>query len=317
VQIVANTSHTHMAAFLSIDVGDMVKITESNLGLANYYYVQGIEFEIISNSVIIYSWILTDVEPSVYNGALTLASMEFTDSNSQSINFGTIDKITDEDELTIIMSVYPHQTDNNVQILISYGSYDVTEPINGYFRIGYVWDVIGGTGAKIDYTSLSFSGGQYSCYSDCTNAIPINEWRRIAITINTKSLSQSPLFYIDSVIKPTVITSVGSGSYVSGMVNPIIVGGNINADGTYDNNFDGLLKNVLIYNTILTPDEIAADAASPGSVTRGLVFRGLCIPTSQTADYYDAALTTSQLLFDDVNGVSGIPRGTPTCREIT
>jgi len=73
---------------------------------------------------------------------------------------------------------------------------------------------------------------------------------------------------------------------------------------------------VLMYNRVLSAAEIALDAAGT-LITDGLVFRGLCIPTSQASDYYDAALTELQKVFDNINGLIGTPKDAPVCREIT
>jgi len=321
VQIVANTSHTHMAAFLSIDVGDMVKITESNLGLANYYYIQGIEFEIISNSVIIYSWILTDVEPSVALGTRTLASMEFTYANNQVLDFGRIHEAEDAEERTVILSVYPHAYRD--QKLFDYGGVSVSHFYDSC-RYQFYLKYTSGTEMYLGRTNAGWTGDygiRYSSYLE-TN-IRRYAWARIAVTEKVRDANAEPTFYVGG--EAVALASVGPlkegqptiGSKLSEDGIKLYIGGYyLSDDDIYQNSFDGLIKNVLMYNRVLSADEIALDAAGT-LITDGLVFRGLCVPTSQTADYYDAALTTSQLLFDDVNGVSGIPRGAPTCREIT
>lgn len=322
VQIVANTSSTHMLAFLNIDVGDMVKITESNLGLANYYYVQGIEFEIISNSVIIYSWILTDVEPSVALGTRTLASMEFTYANNQVLDFGRIHRAEDEEERTVILSVYPHAYRD--QSLFDYGGISVS---NFYDSCRYqvYLKYASGTEMYIGRTNAGWTGDygiRYSSYLE-TN-IQTNAWSRIAVTEKVRDAVAEPTFYVGgaAVALQMGVEDLPAGKPCSGSklsedgINLYVGGYYLSDTNVYLNNFDGLIKNMLMYNRVLSAAEIALDAAGT-LITEGLVFRGLCVPTSQTANYYDAALTTSQLLFDDVNGVSGIPRGTPTCREIT
>jgi hypothetical protein len=319
VQIVANTSHTHMAAFLSMDVGDMVKITESNLGLSNYYYVQGIEFEIISNSVIIYSWILTDVEPSVASGALTSATMEFEILTDKAIDYGVIPAIENALERTIILSVYVSSTTG---VPFSYGADSNTTGLQTQNTI-YIFN----ESAKyyLGFRNSGFTTQAGLWYSD-KDATPItaSTWARIAITVEPNKTNSFPLFYVDGALvapEPDIDGSVHQlpiGSRIGEENTCLYLGGVYSVDtDDYLCKFTGQIKNPLVYNRILSADEIALDAATPGCITEDLEFAGIYIPTSKTTEYYDAALTELQKVFDNINGLIGTPKDAPVCREIT
>jgi hypothetical protein len=102
-----------------------------------------------------------------------------------------------------------------------------------------------------------------------------------------------------------------------GETGPLIIGGEKDsATGIYTSTFDGLIKNIKIYNRLLSAAEITADAAGT-HISNGLVFWGPFAPTEALTDYYDAALTTSQKLIDAVTGKVGTPQNAPVCREIT
>lgn len=321
VRMITNTSDTHMAAFLSIDIGDIVKITESNLGLADYFYVQGIEFDIIDGSVIAYSWTLTDADPSIALGTNTLAAIEFTYANNQVIDFGRVHKLEDSPERTVILSVYPHQYAD--QSLFEYGGISVAHFYDSC-RYQFYLKYDSGTEMYLGYTCAGWTDDYGIIYSHKLESnIQTNTWSRIALTSYPKSAEITPSFYIGG--SPVAIyegASVGGwfrrpiGSKLSEEGIKLYLGGYYLSDtNVYQNSLDGVMKNVLIYNRILSAAEIALDAAGT-LVTNGLVFRGLCIPTSQTAAYYDQALAASQKLYDDINGTIGTPYGAPTCREI-
>lgn len=311
VQMVANTSSVHMMAFLNIDVGDMVKVTESVLGLDDYYYVQGIDFDIIDGSVIAFSWLLVEVADIFVQGALTSAAVDFTSSSSQSVDFGVIEKILNIPEITIVFSV-KRDTDYDSQRLICLGTYDSGTLTNGTTLITLYKPT---DKFLVSYTSCMFSGN-YSSWRSTGATLIGNDLIRIAVTYKPQIAFNSPSIFIDGTEQNVMQTDIPSGNVISNDGCGLTIGGYKETDGIYHNNFDGLIKNVLIYNRILSADEIALDASGT-LITDGLVFRGLCIPTADTATYYDAALTESQYLYDDINGAIGVPHGAPTCREIT
>jgi hypothetical protein len=152
-----------------------------------------------------------------------------------------------------------------------------------------------------------------------STSIQDNAWSRIATSYYPRDGRKEtlPAFYVGgSAISLSQTADKDANSLESEIGIPLIIGGYKFSDLITRESYGSfIIKNVLIYNRILTAAEIAADAAGT-LVTDGLVFRGLAIPTNQANAYYDAALTTSQPLHDDINGALGIPYGAPTCREI-
>jgi len=323
VQMVANTSSVHMLAFLNVDIGDMVKITETNLGLDDLYYVQGIDFDIIDGSVIVFSWSLVDVRDSLALGTLTEAAIEFTFGGNNCVNYGHIQSITGSNERTVIMSVYPHNTTDN-QVIWAVGSYylaTVQQPCSS-FRL------MKGTG---DNMYVRFSNQGFSTTTgvwEWVDCVTKNTWARIAFTYKLGDPLAIPVLYVNgSEItgrgqEGRVTTTPPVGDPISEEGAELMLGGQYYVQGLpahpyYQNLFDGVWKKPYIYNRILTAGEVALDAAGT-VITDGLIFRGSCIPTSKTALYYDQALTTDLPTYDDVGGIVGVIHGSSAiCREIT
>ena len=311
VDFIANKSDSLMIAFLSMDVGDMVKITESTLSLADYYYIHGIEFNIESGDVISFSWLLSEAEPSVTNGGLTLASVEFTYNSGQVIRFSGINKLTESYDRTVIFDVYPTLT-NDSQTVFQFG---VTDQNHLTHEAGFI-EYDSGDNFYFRYMDFGYSEQGYEVEFD--NCIKQNTWQRIAFRWKYKYTAYIPGCFVNGINIPIFTYSV-IGYQTEHDKSSFFIGGDytipLTGEPYYWNSFAGKIKNFYGYNRLLTDLEIAADAAGT-LVTDGLVFRGLAIPTNQADAYYDAALTTSQPLHDDINGALGIPYGAPTCREI-
>ncbi len=323
VSFVANKSSQQMLAFLAIDIGDMVKITESGLNIDGYYYVNGVEFSITEGNIIAYSWTLTEAQDSLTLGTLTDVAVDYTYASNQVVEYHEIQAMENNEERTIICSIYPHVLRDGQQAVI-YGGISGLNFENPRYMFYLKYD--SGTEMYMGLSNIGWTGDYDIRYSHKTDTnITINNWHRIAVTDNPKSTVLEPAFYKDgaavALAQSDVTpfegkTPVGSKGDEDGLL--LYIGGYFIIDnGIYQNIWDGLIKQVCIYNRRLSAAELALDAATPGCITDGLVFRGLCAPTAGTAAYYDAALTTSQYLYDDVNGAIGVPHGAPTCREIT
>jgi len=59
IDLLANTNNDLMHLFLYLDIGDLVQIIETNQGIDNFYYINGIKFT-IKGKAIYYSWVLKD-----------------------------------------------------------------------------------------------------------------------------------------------------------------------------------------------------------------------------------------------------------------
>ncbi len=310
----ANTSSQHMLAFLVIDVGDLVKITDN--GKTYYCYVQGVSFSVSSANIIDFKWILKEAPRTLDNGGLTAVSIEQSDDYT-SVDFGVVPRILNLEQRTFAFSVYMHSL-VGYWYVISLGSWDASSETYGTF-IRFSQD---GTNVDLNYSvSNVFDtiGAWYSKYALDSIANFINGWHRIVVTTEPRNVLADPVMYCDGVSVTVTETHHPTGSNAAEDDFPLTIG-SIRTPGYYEPygyypRGNGLLKDVCIYDRILTAAEITADAAGTIS-TDGLIFRAPCIPTTETTSYYDAALTEAQLIYDNFGGNIGTPKFTPTCREI-
>lgn len=319
ITMIANKSDVLMLAFCNIDIGDIIKIAESDIGVDSYYYIQGIDFQVIEGNVIAFKWILSELEYNSYiSGELTSVTIEADNSDNSVVDFGYIPELFTSG-FTIIASIYPTAfSATNDQYIFSNGA------LTTYG--GYGFGVINHAGTPKLFLNTRQFVNFASYYSDgTTTAMSLNNWYRVAVTYNvfySQServilLQKNPLFQINGEIQGMSTVVAPSGGYVVNGYGSAVIGGAKTADGTYSVTADTKIKDVCIYNKPLSFTDVAADAASPCSVTNNLVFRGMFVPTVNTGAYYDAALTQSQKLFDAVFGRVGTPKNAPYCREIT
>jgi len=305
-----------MLAFLALDIGDLVRITESGLNIDGYYYINGVEFAITAGNIITYSWILSEALPSITLGNLTSAGVDFdTPLDAKAIDFGLVNSVIGLNERTIIFDVLAHDTTTALTAL-SIGTYSASE-MNGF---SWVYISNPAAGNITYYLTRGFNGeiGWWNSKPSGAAAIgmSLETFYRIAITYYPKDVYAVPKFYQDGVLDGVTVLATPAGSAVEEENSKLIIGAITYAAGGYSRTTDGLIRNVCIYNRVLTADEIALDAAGT-LIKSGLVFRGLGIPTAESAAYYDQELTESQYVYDDIGGAVGVPKNSPICREIT
>ena len=322
VMFVANKTESRMLAFLALDIGDLVRITESGLNIDGYYYINGVEFAITAGNIITYSWILSEALPSITLGNLTSAGFDFDEPlDAKAIDFGVVNGITGLDERTIIFDALIHNDPPGMTAL-SIGTYTASEK-NGFTWIytespvdqNYMYYITRGfTGERGWWSSKPTVGEKGLNGADIP--LSLETFYRVAIAYYPKSVSAVPKFYIDGVLAGFTTFSSPTGDPVESEDGKLIIGAITYPTGGYSQVTDGVVRNVCIYNRVLTADEIALDAAGT-LITNGIVFRGLGIPTAETTAYYDQELTESQYVYDDIGGAVGVPKNAPTCREIT
>lgn len=283
VTCLANTSSFHMQAFLSIDVGDLVHVTESYNDVEGYYYVQGVTANIVQNRFIQFTWVLSEAFPN--SAELTAVTVENAVADTSFINFGTIRGFNDADEFTFLFDIYA----------IS-GS--------GIISNGPVVDVNNNYGGNIvrrtSFISCDYSeSGFYYSYDDAV--LPSNEWIRVGAVYKKKS--QELTMYLGGTVYATTLLISGSGSIVEHSNNLKLFSQGVVAGS---GGFAGSLKNIRLYDVALTPAEIAEDYVG-GTVTRGICFDGPYIRTSDATYFTDHDLLSTDRLIDGVHGYIGTP----------
>lgn len=289
----ANNSSKNMLAFLTMDVGDKVNLNVSALELDGDYYIQGVEFEIRQGGVIVFSWILKGVE--VY----TDISLDFGDEDS-AVVFKRPDKMLNLQDKTWILSVNLNNPTPAYKVNFIGGLYAGSADGRG-------WNLLRDRGAigydkKLIFQRLQF--GSNATWVTTTATLEDATACRIALTFSNDA--NAPVMYVDgSAVALTELVAVGAGF----SFNEDFLDLNL---GYATSTADESESKCLVYNRILTADEVAADAASPGSITDGLVFAGPAVPTRLLDEYDNEALDASKPVFDRIYGVVGIPSGDVT-----
>jgi hypothetical protein len=83
------------------------------------------------------------------------------------------------------------------------------------------------------------------------NVITLNEWQHVAVTYDGSSVNDDPIIYINGVAQTVTEAQAPSGSREAPNSTTFI-------GGYTDQNFDGIIDDVRIYNRILSADEISA-----------------------------------------------------------
>lgn len=304
ITMIANTSSTHMFAFLSIDIGDMVQITESDLNLADYYYVNGIEFNVAEGNVITFSWILCEI--------LTISEY-FTDIQIDidvPIDYGSprsYAKITNpvsilnERYRTAIVSVYFDVPDDAWVTSI------VVFRITGYLSLRAGGLQLSGS-VPDDMVPISFQSRETS-----DDLMARNTWYRIAVSWD--ALKRPPCIYLNGELKSLSDTSEENVTPEDETGEILRFGGAGNCEG---GTVVTKIKRAFFYNRILSAEEIAEDAADNGCITDGLVLIAPAVITENLANYIDQDINNTLPIYDKINGYIGNAYdGKVVAREIT
>jgi len=307
VTLIANKSDVNMFAFLSIDIGDMVKVTESTLNLADYYYVNGIDFNVAEGNVITYSWVLGETLPSVANGKLTPIALEFN-YDYGAVDFGNIVRLTDPSAITMIfdINVYKYHFLSNI-----FGKHTVD--LGDGEGTNYDW--IGWTVNDSDFQS--FHTGNTKSKIDFPSGVGSSQ--RVAISVpDAHNINKTPSVFVDGVKQSEEFT-MEAGATIEGNTNAyygdnglaFTIGGkksfSLVAPPTYGWSFEGKISRLLLYNVDLTDEEIVNDYSGV-ICDRGLVFYGPMVPTALLDNYVDKTLTSNEIIYSDGIMHIGIPQ---------
>lgn len=303
ITMIANISAFMMFSFLVIDIGDLVKVTEASLDLADNYYVQGIEASIRGGDVIEYSWILKEPDKVLTEElSYTDISIEFTNVALQKVMFLS-EGTSDLPEKTIMLEVD----------LDGFGDTGATRN-DLVASSGFYWDLyIGPLNERIGFAQIDNMGGL--CYWVTADSTVDTGVHHYAVTYDNRLATNDPIVYIDGVSSAV--------SEVSGP--PVVPAAAETADGVSigsspswggSKSVDGKIRYVKIYNRILSALEVAAEYATPGSVTSGLVFSAPAVMTEALSDYEDLVLTPGKKVFDSTGNVLGTAYLSPVARLI-
>ena len=83
--------------------------------------------------------------------------------------------------------------------------------------------------------------------------ITLNVWSLVAFTLNADTAGNTPLIYVNGDSKAVTETTASTGTRATDAAQILAIGNN---PADTNNTFDGLIGEVMLYNRILTPQEI-------------------------------------------------------------
>lgn len=315
ITLSANISAENMFAFQILDIGDLVEIDITEFEASGFFYIQGVKANInIARNTITFTWLLKEAMPSETLGTLTPITIQFdryVDVGTQQVlDFDVIPQIVTAPYLSVLMSVmFDDLTDFSLEEMVRIG---VSGAASSEPRIAFRYDH---TSQKLNVLTYGFTDTAGYFWSADPSFVS-STWYRIAFVYAHRSAIAVPAFYKNGSQVTNSTTTMPTGSPVSWESSPLCIGGY--RDDTvsgYSNALEARIKNLCIYNTLLTAAEVSADNAGT-LITRGLIFRGPYCKTSQTAQYYNQNLTESQLVRDTMFGALGIPKGAPKALQV-
>lgn len=155
-------------------------------------------------------------------------------------------------------------------------------------------------------------GGWYTGMEAYTSS----EWNHLVVTYSAWSTAADPIVYINSVSAALTESLTPAGDLNSEFGAEFVIGNRHTDTKDYDMPWKGQIKEVRVYNRILTQDEVDElyNSGTPdalGGPTSGLVFQGPVIPTNMLPLYDGVTLTSKLKILDNIFGAVGTPVGTP------
>ena len=288
VTFIANKSEKAMLAFLALDIGDMVHLTQSTLGVDDDYYIQGIEFNISEGDLIMFKWIL--VLAVALGVALSPVSIEFDNTAGQNVLFNNQIDALEQKTIMLTFDMDSFGDTAKSQYLVS--------------KAPAWWVFIGTSSEKIYfYNGFSSAIGTWATDNSSFSA----GLHDIAITYDASSSANAPIIYLDgSSINVNTITPP-AGDYERDNGIPVVIG----SHGSSTKSPDGNVYNVRIYNRVLSAGDIATETATPGTITDGLVFSGVHVPSFMETYYDGRVLAAGDKIFEQISLFVGTPNGSP------
>jgi hypothetical protein len=290
-----------LGIFLSMEIGHVIHVVDTYNGIDGNYYIDGYHYEIQPGGIVNFT-VLVRVFLSLALG-LSLAAITQVDApHTQGINYGRIPKMDTLPKLSI--SAWVYRVGDRADAVIASKFSDNAGWLFG-LTSGRIWFYRKGTTAP---------GGWYH---GASNNIAMNQWVHVVLTNDTSvDINTIPLAYIGgSPITALTAYATMTTAVADDSDNPFTIG-NIYSESGVNAPFIGGLKNIRVYNDVLTAAQVAAIFAlgvngNPSYSSQ--VFAGPCIKAVDATLYNGVALTENLKLLDDMFGAVGTPIDGPTC----
>jgi len=147
--------------------------------------------------------------------------------------------------------------------------------------------------------------------------LQIGNWYQVGFTYNGGNTTNLPILYINGNVATTSTSNTATGSMGDDSDGYFWVGAFKSGATVYDP-FDGKIKDVRVYNRILTASEMAtlgtATNINKHVVQNGLIFWCPLEGTSGVTTFEGLSLTTGYGMLDIIGETEGVPYGSPVGR---
>lgn len=303
VSFVANSSEHLMLAFMYLEQGDKVQIVGNKPSRTGNYYIQGVTFSILLGGIVLFTWFLKeDVE--TIGQPIAVRTGTNNAGNRSAIDFGILPYLANLSQFSY--SFWIKRLDTSTFTVAISKSADDGSGRRGNF-------LIINTNGDIEFHSYKTPGdGAW----EAAAVLGQDVWEHVVVTYDNTSDQANPMMWVDGVSQTVSETAAPSGSSDDDSDCPLVLF-NASPDPTvpseryfYDVLHDVALKDVRIYNRILTSAEIAALYAGEddySTVQTGLLFNGIYAPTDNIDDYINDTILADDLVLDSVHMAAGVP----------
>lgn len=295
LQFIANRSSALMQVFLDGDVGFMFRAKVDSKDVDTICHVQQMSFTIKPGGFIMFEWVVRTFLSFVLG--LSPLAVEFRGGSTEdAIEFGPLPRVFSDDTpdtITLNLWIKPDTIQSQNPLTFS------TDPSSVY---GGIEVALGSTG-KAGFISNMFGGNQ-GLWQTTDTPITANNWHMVTVVYDMSSPGNDPTIYVNGTLKTLTETLTPSGSAESRNGVPLIIGCKKTWSNFYTSKFDGRIKDVRIYNRLLSSGEVTTlyNSGTPdvSLVTDGLVFQAFGVPAKRYTSYVDATLTDSMPVIDNV-----------------
>ena len=294
----ANYSTFTMQMFLTTDVGSLIRIVDTRYSVSDWFYVQGVNFSISPAGIIKVTYTVQKMR-SLSSGALSPIGLTFHDLSTDGMDYGDMSLLlNDLHDFSISFWIRSTAATNNISTIL--GAYDT----NNGFYVYYVY-----VARTLRFVNRHFES---ELSRDTVDQIPTNTLTHVLITGNLYNLTD-PKIYFNGVLA-VLAGAGGSGSYRKAKGSNLMIGNDM-LGGAFTSAFVGYLKDIRLYNRILTTTEAVTlyNAGVPNAslLPAGLIFQGPMVRIAELGDYEGHVLTSELKVLDNIYGTVGTAHGSP------
>jgi hypothetical protein len=313
VSFKANDEEVRLLAFMYLEHGDKINISEIFPEHDGDYYIQGVKADITTSGIIDFTWYL-DEEVKTLCTPIAVNSGTDNAGSMVAVDFGILPYLSNLPQFSYSMWVKRLSSDT-FAVLISHGTDTGSGRRGNYFLLN--------TNGELSFVSYKTpTDGIWQVSPALTST---NTWVHVCLTYDNTTDAANPIIYIDGASVTVAETQSPAGSTDDDSDCPLILF-NITPDPNtsdryyYDVLHDVALKDVRVYGKILTPSEVAELAAGEDDYTTvqdTLLFNGIYAPTDNIDDYIADTIENDDMVLDIVHGRAGVPYNEDTTDSTT